>query len=306
MSVWEAAMGDVSDIEPDEIKSIPTFRAAYSDRTALLMAKLAKRAYDPFEDDASFAEFKKVFAPLGLDVCAKLVDKAAGTAGVVLASPDLIVIVFRGTENLLDWRTNMRLAWTELQGGVKVHTGFFGAYKPIRDLLFEKVRDLIQAKPRPVYITGHSLGGALAVMATAELANHDEAVVRDSIAACYTFGCPKAGDRSFDQYVKVPLYRITNGVDLVPAVPPVLSGYKHVGDTRYFGGIGIPPLRRPPNIVHKVWFTSLGLLQLWRTRKLLNIADHSMEVYVRKLDAWARAVSDKALARRKQTADPTL
>lgn len=299
-------MGDVSDIEPDEIKSIPTFRAAYSDRTALLMAKLAKRAYDPFEDDASFAEFQKVFAPLGLEVCQKLVDKPAGTAGVVLANEDLIVIVFRGTENLLDWLTNLRVGWTELQGGVRVHRGFFKAYKPVRTALFDKVHELLKAKPRPVYITGHSLGGALAVMATAELANHDEVVVRDSIAACYTFGCPKAGDRLFDQFVKVPLYRITNGVDIVPALPPVLSGYKHVGDTRYFGTIGIPPIRRAPNIVRKLWFTSWGLLQLWRTRRFVNIADHSMAVYVSKLDAWARAVSDSALARRKRTADPTL
>ncbi len=299
-------MGDISDIEPDDIKSIPTFRAAYSDRTALLMAKLAKRVYDPFNDDKSFAEFQAVFTQLGLQVCERLIDEEAGTAGAVLASPDLIVIVFRGTEDLLDWRTNMRLAWTVLQGGVKVHTGFFGAYKPIRTLLFEKVRELIEEKPRPVYITGHSLGGALAVMATAELANHDEAAVRDSLAACYTFGCPKAGDRTFDQYVKVPLYRITNGVDLVPAVPPILTGYKHAGDTRYFGALGIAPLRRAPSVVHKAWFTSLGLLQLWRTRKLLNIADHAMEVYIEKLDRWIKAATAAAHERRKRTADPSM
>jgi hypothetical protein len=299
-------MGDITDIEVDDIKSLPTFRAAYSDRTALLMAKLAKRVYDPFNDDKSFAAFQSVFTPLGLQVCERLIDEDAGTAGAVLASPDLIVVVFRGTENLLDWRTNMRLAWTELQGGVKVHTGFFRAYQPIRTRLFGKVIALLAEKSRPVYITGHSLGGALAVMATAELANHNEAGVRDSIAACYTFGCPKAGDGSFDQYVKVPLYRITNGVDMVPAVPPVFSGYKHVGDTRYFGAVGIAPLRRPPSIVHKVWFTSLGLLQLWRTRKLIGIADHAMTRYILKLDAWIRAASEAAHERRKRTADRTL
>ena len=44
-------MANESNIEPDDIKSIPTFRAAYSDRTALLMAKLAYRAYDKFDKD---------------------------------------------------------------------------------------------------------------------------------------------------------------------------------------------------------------------------------------------------------------
>jgi triacylglycerol lipase len=36
---------DIGAIEPDDIKSIPTYRAAYSDRTALLMARLSHRAY---------------------------------------------------------------------------------------------------------------------------------------------------------------------------------------------------------------------------------------------------------------------
>src|SRR5687767_11961978 len=98
-------MGDISDIEPDDIKSIPTFRAAYSDRTALLMAKLAKRVYDPFHDEKGFEAFQAVFTPLGLRVRERLIDEDAGTAGAVLDSPDLVVIVFRGTENLLDWRT---------------------------------------------------------------------------------------------------------------------------------------------------------------------------------------------------------
>jgi triacylglycerol lipase len=294
-----------NDIEPDDIKSIPTFRAAYSDRTALLMAKLAYRAYEKFDaNTVAFGRFQQDFARLGLVDCTGLVDADTGTAGYVAAGPDIIVVAFRGTEDLLDWWTNVHVAWIVLQGGVKVHTGFFQAYYPIRENLFAAVRQLLKSKPRPVYITGHSLGGALAIMATAELANHEDAEVRDSIAACYTFGCPKAGDRSFDQYVRVPLYRITNGVDLVPAVPPPFTGYKHVGDTRYFGKGGIPPLRRPPNILQKLWRTAWGLLAFLRTRKILNIADHAMAVYIAKLDAWAKASSVEALERRKATADP--
>jgi triacylglycerol lipase len=300
-------MGQESDIEPDDIKSIPTFRAAYADRTALLMARLARRAYEAFDtDDNAFNTFREGFTRLGVAECERLVDPASGTAGFVVAGPDFIVVVFRGTQDLLDWRTNANVAWTVLQGGIRVHSGFVKAYYTIRDPLFATVLRLLKSKSRPVYITGHSLGGALAVMATAELANHDEAEVRDSIAACYTFGCPKAGDRSFDQYVKVPLYRITNGVDLVPAVPPIFSGYKHVGDTRYFGKIGIPPLRRPPNLFRKLWGTFLGLLQFYRTRKLIGIADHSMDVYVAKLERWAKADRDEAQQRRKATADPTM
>jgi triacylglycerol lipase len=92
-----------NDIEPDDIKSIPTFRAAYSDRTALLMAKLAYRAYEKFDaNTVAFGRFQQDFARLGLVDCTGLVDADTGTAGYVAAGPDIIVVAFRGTEDLLD------------------------------------------------------------------------------------------------------------------------------------------------------------------------------------------------------------
>jgi hypothetical protein len=300
-------MTDIGNFEPDDLRSIPTFRAAYSDRTALLMAKLAYRAYEKFDvDDTSWLTFSETFRKLGLTDCTGLIDRDAGTAGFVVASDEIIVIVFRGTEDQLDWRTNVRAAWVALQGGTRVHTGFFQAYWPIRDTLFAKVERLLKTKPRPVYVTGHSLGGALALMATAELANHQDASIRDSIAACYTFGCPRAGDASFDQYVKVPLYRVTNGVDVVPAIPPFILGYRHVGDTRYFGTAGVSPFRRPPNLLQKIWRTIRGLPAFLSTGKLLNISDHNMQTYIAKLSAWAEKNIQETRERRAATADPEI
>jgi hypothetical protein len=298
-------MADLGDIQPDDIRNLPTHRAAYSDRTALLMARLCYRAYQPFDrDDGAWNKFSADLRALGLVDCAKLVDPQVGTAGYVIAGKDLIAIVFRGTEDRLDWRTNVRAAWVMLQGGVRVHTGFFQAYWPIRETLFSTVQELLRANPRPVYLAGHSLGGALATMATAELANHGDAWIRDSIAACYTFGSPRVGDSSFDQFVKVPLYRVTNGVDLVPAVPPALLGYRHVGDTRYFGKLSTAPSRRSPNILRKIGRTALGLIALIRTGTFLNLADHDMTVYIGKLEAWARQNISSTQARRAETADP--
>ena len=52
-------MSDIGTFTRDDLKTIPTFRAAYSDRTALLMAKLAHRAYEVFDsDDTAWAKFK--------------------------------------------------------------------------------------------------------------------------------------------------------------------------------------------------------------------------------------------------------
>jgi hypothetical protein len=300
-------MANIGDIEKDDIDSIPTFRAAYSDRTGLLMAKIARRAYEKFDADAgALKTFSDSLAAVGFSECADLVDAEVGTAGFVVASDTMIVVAFRGTEDLLDWRTNVMAKWVVLQGGFRVHTGFFQAYWPIREKMFASVTRLLAAKPRPVYVTGHSLGGALACMATAELANADDAAVRDSIAACYTFGCPRAGDSSFDWLVKVPLYRVTNGVDIVPTVPPAIIGYRHVGDTRYFRNSGEAPFRRSPNIVAKIARTLMGLRKLFPHLKFQNITDHSMSVYLDKLHAWSIKNIEESRDRRIETADPQI
>jgi hypothetical protein len=300
-------MTDIGFFEPDDLKNIPTYRAAYSDRTALLMAKLAFRAYAPFDlDETAFKKFNEEICGRGFLSCSGLIDIDVGTAGYVVEGSDIIVIVFRGTQDELDWKTNVNVRLVALQGGTRVHTGFFQAYWPIRNAMFDSVKRMIKAKPRAVYITGHSLGGALALMATAELANDEDAAIRDSVAACYTFGCPRAGDSSFDIYVKAPLYRITNGVDMVPAIPPAILGYRHVGDTRYFGKPGTAPGRRSPTILQKTWRTIWGLIALIKTGKFQNIADHSMTVYVNKLAAWATANLAETQMRREKTADPKI
>jgi triacylglycerol lipase len=298
-------MSNIGAFTKDDLKNIPTYRAAYSDRTALLMAKLAHRAYELFDsDDAAWAKFNGAICSDGFSGCKGLIDREIGTAGFVAEGDEILVVVFRGTENTLDWWTNFNTDFVALQGGTRVHTGFFQAYWPIRDTIFEFIIAALRKKKRPVYITGHSLGGALALMATAELANHEDTDVRDSIAACYTFGCPRAGDSSFDLYVKAPLYRVTNGVDLVPAVPPAIFGYRHVGDTRYFGAAGTSPSRRSPNIFQKAWRTIRGLPALAKSFRLQNIADHSMRVYLGKLSAWADKNIQETQERRAETADP--
>jgi pimeloyl-ACP methyl ester carboxylesterase len=289
----------------DDLKNIPTFRAAYSDRTALLMAKLAYRAYELFDsDDAAWAKFNNAICGDGFRGCKGLIDRDVGTAGFVAQGDDLLVVVFRGTQDSLDWWTNLNASFVALQGGTRVHTGFFQAYWPIRDTIFDFVISALKEKKRPVYIAGHSLGGALALMATAELANHEDPDVRDSIAACYTFGCPRAGDSSFDLFVKAPLYRITNGVDLVPAVPPAIFGYRHVGDTRYFGRLGVSPSRRSPNVFQKIWRTFCGLWSIVTSFRFRNIADHNMTIYLAKLSAWAEKNIQETGRRRAETADP--
>ena len=185
---------DISLFEPDDIKNIPTFRAAYSDRTALLMAKLAFRAYNDFDgSEAAFKTFKTDLCTQGFIECSSLIDRDVGTAGYIVEGNDIIVVVFRGTQDELDWKTNVNARFVALQGGTRVHTGF-------------SRRIGLSAKPCSSSSSGPSQrsrvrcispairsGAPLLLMATAELANDDDATVRDCVAACYTFGCPRAG-----------------------------------------------------------------------------------------------------------------
>src|SRR6266568_3271397 len=103
-------MTDIGIFEPDDLKNIPTFRAAYSDRTALLMAKLALRAYTPFNvDEAAFKRFSDELCARGFTSCKPLIDNDIGTAGYAVDGSDIIVIVFRGTEDELDWKTDVNV-----------------------------------------------------------------------------------------------------------------------------------------------------------------------------------------------------
>jgi hypothetical protein len=106
--------------------------------------------------------------------------------------------------------------------------------------------------------------------------------------------------------VKVPLYRVTNGLDIVPAVPPAILGYRHVGDDRYFGKAGQAPSRLSPNIFQMIFRTILSLLILVRSFKFRGIADHAMAVYVGKLQAWAEVNIRQTRERRAATADPEI
>lgn len=55
--------------------------------------------------------------------------------------------------------------------------------------MFDKLREMHEESPRPIYVTGHSLGAALATIAAARIAvNHDL-----PLAALYTVGSPRWG-----------------------------------------------------------------------------------------------------------------
>ena len=93
-------MDKLFEFKPDDLRNLPTFRAAYSDRTALLMGRLAHRSYEMFEkNEMTLEKFQAAFGRTWpQEFHATRLKRETGTAGFVAASCDIIVVVFRGSD----------------------------------------------------------------------------------------------------------------------------------------------------------------------------------------------------------------
>lgn len=146
---------------------------------------------------------------------------------VIAGGRGATIVAFSGTDPLKieDWITD----FTTGLSPTNRHTGFEMAV----DAVWPKIKDAIEKRPaeeRALFFTGHSLGGALALIAAERAAG-----LKDSVAtAVYTFGGPRVGDSIFlGAYSKKLIdrtYRMVHGGDVVPTVPPKGIGFCHVGE----------------------------------------------------------------------------
>ena len=248
-------------------------------------------------------------------VCKKISD----------GDPPYLVLAFRGTEKKVsDWLTDAKCV-PIVEGQTKVHTGFLEAFAKKKDAAGRTVKEAVEeilnrpaassedGKPLPLFITGHSLGGALALLATKLVAPNVD-------GACYTFGAPRVGNYEYFNGIKTPVYRIVNSADVVPRVPPgavtialrgitraiswvvgfipgvssvfdkleefldKLSGYRHYGDLRYLSDVAgerfqdVRLLSNPPAADRLVW-----AFRQMATSVFVPIKSHNMNIYRKKL-----------------------
>ena len=262
----------------------PIKRAAYSDRTAWVMASMSQLVYMRFEEKGKDRELLiKKLAGGGFKLLGEFNDEKTDTQAFLVSNEDYAVLAFRGTEvtKKTDIVTDAKALKVSVIEG-RVHRGFLDGYNSVRDDILEALK---KVQGLPIYITGHSLGAALATVATNYL--EDEVIeglpLRDQIAACYTFGSPRVGNKEFDREFKAAIYRVVNTTDIVTVVPLLAMGYIHIGDVRFLLP-GMGDIRRGIPILQRIFFFIMAIFRLFGPL----VGDHAIALYRKKLEAVAQ------------------
>jgi triacylglycerol lipase len=161
------------------------------------------------------------------------------TQAYVTSMPEALVLAFRGTQvddfwsSVLDFTVDARFLPVPDSRGDFVHAGFLAALREVWPQTLAHLRDEQARRRRPLWITGHSLGAALATLA-ASLCQDDPAL---RLQGVYTFGSPRVGDEAFRDRMRVPVFRFRNDSDIVPHLPLGLL-FRHVGSLQFIDGAG--------------------------------------------------------------------
>lgn len=181
---------------------------------------------------------------LGLD--AKLIS-VNNTQVYFGQNDEALVLAFRGSEapntvdGIKDWLlTNANNFLILPEGsigtdfaaagvGARFHKGFLLALSDIWDPMFSAVDEAVKSKERPLWVTGHSLGGSLALLAAWRLQQNFL-----TVHEVYTFGGPMVGNQAasdaFEKEFGNKIHRYVDVLDVVPLLPTVsltANDYQH-------------------------------------------------------------------------------
>lgn len=268
----------------DLLLNPPIKRAAYSDRMAWVMASMSQLVYERFEEGGKARDLLlEKLKGGGFKMVAEFNDEKTDTQAFLVSTGEYAVLAFRGTEvtKKADIARDAKAIKVSVIEG-RVHGGFLGGYNSVREDILKALKKVLGL---PLYITGHSLGAALATVATNYLEDEviNGAPLRDQIAACYTFGSPRVGNKQYDRDFKSPIYRIVNTTDIVTVVPLLLMGYIHIGDVRFLER-KMGEFRRGIPILQRIFFFLMGVFRLFGPL----VGDHGIEQYRKKLEAIAQ------------------
>ena len=237
---YDGAIEELSAYTPsfktyNQIASFQGKEAEISQTVAVnLPTKDQSNSSDPLQQNLDTAEEEVGQA---IQEMVKLTKEIPVYLGFVLSSPENNIIVFRGTQTRVEWINNLKAVQKDFTDPIsgqyfgKIHDGFIKNYLRIVQPLPREVAQTIDPNI-PCYITGHSLGASLAILAALDIALNVPQL-REQIQL-YTYASPRVGDPTFATVhaKQVPnSYRVVNLADVIPLMPPTqaVGTYVHVG-----------------------------------------------------------------------------
>ncbi len=254
---------------------------------------MSQAAYETTADASEATgqrKLERILAQWGFACRARL--SRAGTEGFVAESTTTLVVAFAGTDPVItaNWITDFNIR----TGPDGIHRGFSEGVASIGPALLAALK----GTTKRIFLVGHSLGGALAVVAAWRLTGDNgeladwlppgERIDAGRIAGVLTYGMPRAGDEAFEaSYRSRGLWqktaRLEYGSDIVPSLPPAVTGqlaFRHVGPALHcpHGGRfkdSLPPRDDPDDRI-----------ELAQLEELLGITNRETLRNIR--DAWGR------------------
>jgi hypothetical protein len=208
--------------------------AVWNQQKAKIFQSLAWSSYCPFSKVKSWSCFwcTKSGAPKLSNVqtaYSSSWDNFA-YAGIALKSKT-IYVVFRGTtlrsyKQILEDAVLLKKTFWKDKPDVELHTGFANGYKSLRSQLVGIIKNLKKVcRTCSLVMSGHSLGGAMATIATVDLSRAGL-----KVAQLVTLGSPRVGNDQFASYFQtfgVNHVRWVNKHDIVAQQPPPQLGFHH-------------------------------------------------------------------------------
>ena len=178
---------------------------------------------------------------------AKAMMDDSGIFGLVGKNPatKTAFVAFRGTQTFDDWVGNFDALFEPYRyvpNGGQVHVGFQAIYGALHDSVAAGIGAAI-AGCDDLLVTGHSLGGALSVIASPDIAKN---LTPSLVPELITFAGPAAGLSDFARFFDLVIpscYRVVNFWDLVPRLPPQtpIGLYEQTGtDANVDPGFALP------------------------------------------------------------------
>ncbi len=270
------------------MEKVDPYTTTLNKGNAYWMARLSSEVYckcskkDPSPDNEKILEnlkaddsrFKSVMGFSNNSAQAALIEHA-----------DYLCMAFRGTDEKVDWLDNIKAFPEHVLFG-SFHRGFWNSLLDVWEGMFDRYNELNKDKrktKRPLFLTGHSLGGAMATVAAAQLIHNDLPFI-----SVYTFGQPRVMSRDtsriFNVEAKNRFFRFQNNNDIVTRVPSRMMGYSHVGSYIYISEK--EKLHDDPGF----WFRFLdyhrGALKDFTEFGFDGVKDHEMANYLAAVEKW--------------------